>query len=69
MTKVSTFTYKDQDVEVLYAKGKISYVFNVADRRYGNSVNVAGTTRQDFINACFALIINFIETFDAQAKS
>lgn len=67
-TKISTFSYKGQDIEVLFHKGKISYVFEIAGKRYGNAVRVDGRTKLDTINAAFALIINFIETYEA-AKS
>ena len=68
MTNVSTFTYKDQDVEILYANGKVSYVFNIGDKRYGNAVKVAGRKSQNLIEASFALIINFIETYEASQR-
>jgi hypothetical protein len=69
-TNISTFTYKGQDLELLYHKGKISYVFEIGDKRYGNAVKVAGKGSQHIIDASFALIINFIETYEAaKAKS
>ncbi len=63
MTRISTFTYDGQDIEVLYHKGKISYIFDIGGKRYGNAVKVDGRKNLDLINACIALIINFMETY------
>lgn len=62
--KIYTHTYKGQDVEIMYAKGKISYTFEVKGRRFGNAVKVGSGKYDDIINACFALIVNFIETYE-----
>ena len=67
MTRISTFTHDGQDIEVLYNKGKISYVFDIGGKRYGNAVKVQGRKSQDIINAVFALLINYLETY-AKAK-
>lgn len=67
MTRVSTFTHDGQDIEVLCAKGKISYVFEIGGRRYGNAVKIKGRKREDVVNAVFALLINYFETY-AKAK-
>ena len=66
--KVSTFTHKDQDIEVLFDRGKISYVFEIGDKRYGNAVKVDGRKRKDIVDAVFALIINYLETYEAATK-
>ncbi len=63
MTTVSTFTHNEQDIEIMYHKGKISYIFEVKGRRFGNAVKVEGKKHTDFINACFALILNYHETY------
>lgn len=63
MTQISTFTHNGQDIEVLYHKGKISYVFEVKGKRYGNAVKVDGKKKLDVVNAAFALIINYLETY------
>lgn len=65
MTKISTFSYNGQDIEFLYNKGKISYVFDIGGKRYGNAVKVEGRTKQNVIDACIALIINFLSTYEA----
>lgn len=67
-TNISTFTHNGQDIEVLYHKGKISYVFDIGGKRYGNAVKVEGRTKQDVVNAAFALIINYLETHDRANK-
>ncbi len=69
MTTVSTFTHNGHDIELMYHKGKISYVFEVNGRRFGNAVNVEGTKHRDFINACFALILNYHETYAKAVNS
>lgn len=69
MTTVSTFTHNGQDIEVMYHKGKISYVFEVGGRRFGNAVKVDSRKHLDFINATFALIINYLETYDKATKA
>lgn len=66
-TNISTFTHEGQDVEVLYHKGKISYIFDIGGKRYGNAVKVEGRRALDIVNASFALIINYLETY-ARAK-
>jgi len=68
MTQISTFTHNGQDIEVLYHKGKISYVFELKGKRYGNAVKVQGRKKLDVVNAAFALIINYLETYDAAKK-
>lgn len=66
-THISTFTHDGQDIDILLHRGKISYIFEVGDKRYGNAVKIAGKTKLDIVNACFALIINYLETY-AKAK-
>ena len=69
MTNIQTFTYNGQDVEVIYHRGEIKYVFEVGDKRYGNAVKVGGKkTPHDIVAASFALIINFLETKHATEK-
>lgn len=65
MTKISTFTHNGQDIEVMYHKGKISYVFEIAGRRYGNAVAVKSTKAMDIVDASFNLLINYFETNEA----
>lgn len=62
--QLSTFTYKDQDFDVLVHKNKISYIFQVGNERYGNAVEVKGRTKRDVVDAAFNLLINFIESYE-----
>lgn len=62
-THISTFTHNDQDIEVLLNRGKIAYTFEVGGKRYGNSVKIAGRTKKDVVDAAFALILNYLETY------
>lgn len=66
--QISTFTHNGQDVEVLYNKGKISYVFDIGGKRFGNSVKVEGRKALDIVNASWALIINYLETYERANK-
>ncbi len=67
-TNISTFTHNGQDVDFLFHKGKISYIFEIKGKRYGNAVKIAGTTKRDIVDAAFALIINYLETYAAIKK-
>lgn len=67
-TKISTFTHDGQDIEVLFHKGKISYVFDIDGKRYGNAVKIKSTKAMDIVDASFNLIINYLETH-AKAKN
>ncbi len=67
-TYVSTFSYKGKDIEVLYAKGNLSYVFELKGNRYGNAVKAEGKSIRDIINATACLLINYIETLEAAEK-
>ena len=67
-TYISTFTYKGQDVDVLYANGTLSYVFEVKGKRYGNAVKAEGKSIRDIMNATAVLVINYIETFESTEK-
>ena len=63
-TYISQFTYKGQDIDVLYANGTLSYVYEVDGKRYGNAVKARGKSIRDIMDATACLIINFIETYD-----
>jgi len=66
--QISTFTYREQDVDVLVHKNKISYIFEMKGNRYGNAVEVKGKSRRATVDACFNLLLNFIETYEAASK-
>lgn len=67
-TNISQFSHNGQDIEVLLNRGKVSYVFDIGGKRYGNAVKIAGRKKQDIVDACFALIINYLETYEAAKK-
>ena len=68
MTQVSTFSYKNQDIDIILNRGKLAYTFEIKGKRYGNSVKVAGKKSLDFVAASIALIINYLETREAAEK-
>lgn len=63
-TYISEFDYKDQTVQLLYANGQISYVFEYKGNRHGNAVKAQGKSIRDIMNATAALVINYVETLD-----
>jgi hypothetical protein len=67
--QISTFSVNGHDVELLLNRGKIAYTFFYNDKRYGQSVRIAGTKKLDVVNACMALLINYLETYDAVQKN
>ncbi len=67
-TYISTFTYKEPDFDVLYAKGMLSYVFEMKGERYGNAVRVDGKSILDIMNASMNLVLNLVESYDAALK-
>lgn len=64
-TTISTFTHNGQDIEILLNKGTIGLVFDIAGKRYGANAKIQGTSKLDIMNACFSVIINYLETYDA----
>lgn len=67
-THISTFSHNGQDIEFMLSRGKIAYIFEVGDKRYGNSVKIAGNTKKDIVDASIALIINYLETYAKARK-
>lgn len=65
MTRISTFTFKGQDVDILYHNGKISFIFETKGKRFGNAVKVESRKTKDIIDAVFALLLNFAETLES----
>lgn len=68
MTKISQFNYKGQDIEILMNNGKISYIFEIKGKRFGNAVKVDGRKKLDLVNAVFALLLNYLETRESAEK-
>jgi len=67
-TKISQFSYKEQDIDVLFNNGKLSYIFERKGKRFGNMVKVDGRDTLSVIQACIALVLNCIETLEASEK-
>lgn len=66
--QLSTLTFKGQDFDILVHKGKISYIFEKGGFRYGNAVQIKGRSHRDVVDAAFNLLINMIETYEANSK-
>lgn len=64
-TTISTFTHNGQDIEILLNKGTIGLVFDIGGKRYGANAKLQGATKLDIMNACFSVIISYLETYDA----
>lgn len=64
-TYISQFTHKGQEIEVLYHKGELRYIFEVKGKRYGGAVKAQGKSIQDIMNATAALIIQYLDTREA----
>lgn len=69
MIHIATHTFGNQDVEIMYNRGKIAYTFEVNGRRFGNAVKVEGKKKMDIINAAFLLILNMHETYAKALKT
>ncbi len=48
--------------------GKISYIFEIKGKRFGNAVKVDGRKKLDLVNAVFALLLNYLETRESAEK-
>lgn len=68
MTKISQFTYRGQDLDVLYDHGSLSYIFEMKGKRFGNKVKMDGRSIEDIMSATMCLLINFLETKEAAEK-
>lgn len=67
-TYISEFTHKGQDIQILYTKDNLSYIFEVKGKRYGGAVKAEGKSVRDIMNATAALFINYLETREAVEK-
>jgi hypothetical protein len=68
-TYISQFEYKGEAVDLLYASGQISYVFERKGKRYGNAVKAQGKGIRDIMNATAALVINYVATLEEVEKN
>lgn len=67
-TNISQFTYRGIDIDVLFNNKKLSYIFELKGKRFGNMVKVDGRKSLPLIQACVALVLNAVETIDAAEK-
>ncbi len=67
-TYISTFTHKAQDIDILYANKRLSYIFELKGERYGGAVKVEGKSIQNIMSAVACLIIHYLESREAIEK-
>ena len=65
---LSTHTLNGNDFDVLVHKGKISYIFQIGNERYGNAVKPKTRSTRDVVDASLNLLINYLETYEAATK-
>ncbi len=68
MNKISTFTYKGKDIDMLYQKGNIAYTFEHDGKQYGYKVKLPSKSVMDVASTTFLLLTNAIETLEALQK-
>lgn len=62
--KISTFTFKGRDIDMMYNKGALAYSFTQDGNTYGISVKLQSKSVLSIASAVFQLITNAIETID-----
>ncbi|NBW09211.1 MAG: hypothetical protein EBR82_14425 [Caulobacteraceae bacterium] len=65
MNKISTFSYKGKDIDMLYDKGNLAYTFEHEGKQYGYKVEVPSKSVLDIASTSFLLFINVVETLEA----
>ena len=68
MNKISTYTFRDQEVNLLYRNGKLGYTFEVDGKTFGNKVELPSKSIHDVASAAFLLFTTFSDTLDAVKK-
>lgn len=69
MNKISTFTYKDKDIDMLYQNGNLAYTFEHEGKQYGYKVEVPSKSVIDIASTSFLLFINAVETIEVLLKN
>lgn len=69
MNKISTFTYKDKSIDVLYQNGNIAYAFEHDGNHYGNKVKLEDRSIITIASTVWVLLQNAIETIEAVQKN
>lgn len=63
--KISTFTLKGKDINLLFERGSIGYQFTENEKSYGHKVKLPKkATKEDIANVIFLLITNYLETIE-----
>lgn len=65
MNKISTFTIKDTQVDLLYQNGKLAYAFEYEGKHYGQGIKLPSKTIIDIASVTFLLLANFLDTYEA----
>lgn len=68
MDKISLFTFRDKEVNMLYKKGSLAYSFEHDGKSYGLSVKPQSKSVIDIASATFQLLQNCVETIDRLDK-
>lgn len=68
MNKISTFTFKGRDIDMLYDKGNLAYTFEYEGKQYGYKVEVPSKSVIDIASAAFLLFTNAVETLEVLEK-
>lgn len=65
MNRISTFTLKGKDIDLLYNNGALAYSFEHNGKAYGNKVELPSKKVMDIASAVFLLLTNALETSEA----
>lgn len=66
--KISTFTFRGVDIDLMFQKRKLAYTLEIDGKRYGNAVDVKSRKTEDLVNATFLLLTNAVDTLDDLKK-
>lgn len=69
MNKISTFTYKGKDIDMLYQNGNLAYTLEYNGKQYGYKVEVPSKSIIDIASVSFLLFINAVETLETLQKN
>ena len=65
MTKISTLTYKDKDIDMIYDKGNLAYTFEHEGKQYGYKIKLEKKGVLEVASVVALLFINAVETLEA----
>lgn len=65
MNRISTFTLKGKDIDLLYNNGFLAYSFEHDGQSYGNKVKLESRKVVDVASATFLLLTNALDTREA----